>query len=236
MKGRVLIVEDTKELAELYAVYLRREGLECLVAPDAETALPLAREGDWDLVLLDLNLPGMDGFQYLESIRSSDRTPVVIVSAREADEDVIRGLGAGADDFIVKPCPPKVLVARVRAHLRRSGEYSAQDEGRCSFGPFELDAEACYLRKAGSPVTLSSREMGILCALAEARGRPMSPDQIYDRVWGQEFGEVGAVGVYIQRLRRKLEEDPAAPLFIQTVRGMGYRLNPQGFAELRRAT
>ncbi|MDP3179249.1 MAG: winged helix-turn-helix domain-containing protein, partial [Spirochaetaceae bacterium] len=117
-----------------------------------------------------------------------------------------------------------------------SGEHPSQDEGRCSFGPFELDAEARYLRKGDSPVTLSSREMGILCALAEARCRPLSPDEIYDRVWGQEFGEVGAVGVYIQRLRRKLEDDPAAPIFIQTVRGMGYRLNPESFAGGRRAT
>ncbi len=231
MKGRVLIIEDTVELAELYALYLEREGLECSIAPDAETALPLVTSTSWDLVILDLNLPGMDGFQFLERFRSMSQTPVMILSAREADEDVILGLGTGADDFVTKPCPPRVLAARARAHLRRSAESRTEDQAsavnRYRFGPFDLDTEAMYLRRDRVPVSLSSRELGILCFLVSESGRPLSPQEIYDAVWGKEFGDVGAVGVYIQRLRRKLEDDPSAPYYIQTIHGLGYRFNPE---------
>ncbi len=231
MRGRVLIIEDTAELAELYALYLEREGLECSIAPDAETALPISSSSVWDLVILDLNLPGMDGFQFLERFRTTSQTPVMILSAREADEDVILGLGTGADDFVTKPCPPRVLAARARAHLRRSAESRMEDPpvsaGRYRFGPFDFDTEAMYLRKGRLPVSLSSRELGILSLLVSQSGRPLSPQEIYDSVWGKEFGEVGAVGVYIQRLRRKLEEDPSTPYYIQTVHGLGYRFNPE---------
>ena len=229
MRGRVLIVEDTVELAELYSLYLEREGLECSIAPDAESALPLASSSTWDLVILDLNLPGMDGFQFLERFRAMSRTSVMILSAREADEDVILGLGAGADDFVTKPCPPRVLAARARAHLRRSTDSKVADphasDAHFRFGPYDLDVDALYLRREGKPVSLSAREFGILSLLAREAGRPLNPQEIYDAVWGAEFGDIGAVGVYIQRLRRKLEDDPSAPLYIQTVHGFGYRFN-----------
>ncbi len=231
MKGRVLIVEDTAELAELYALYLEREGLECSVAADAETALPAATRNAFDLIVLDINLPGMDGFQFLERIRSTSQVPVMILSAREADEDIILGLGAGADDFVTKPCPPRVLAARARAHLRRSAgnrsEGAGGEPGRYRFGPYELSVDALWLKKDGTPVPLSSREIGILCILAREGGRPTSPQDIYDAVWEKEYGDVGAVGVYVQRLRRKLEDDPSNPRYIQTVHGMGYRINPE---------
>jgi len=231
VRGKVLIVEDTAELAELYSVYLEREGFECRISGDAETALPLAMDHDWDIIVLDLNLPGMDGFQFLEQLRKTRSTPVMILTAREADEDVIHGLGVGADDFVTKPCPPRVLAARVRAHVRRTESIQSGRDGQVwRFGPFELDAEAHSVSRAGVPVNLSSREMGILEALAQAGGKPLTPDELYDRVWGQSFGDVSAVGVYIQRLRRKIEDDPAAPHYLQTMYGQGYRLNPEAFS------
>lgn len=231
MRGKILIVEDTAELAELYSLYLSKEGFECVIAADAETGLPLVKENEWNLVILDINLPGMDGFEFLEQLRKFSSLPVMILSAREADEDVIHGLGVGADDFVTKPCPPRVLAARVRAYIRRSNApLSAATGTQYRFGPYEFDAEALYLTKDGKPLSLSPREFGILQILVEAKGKPLSPEELYEKVWGQSFGDVSAVGVYIQRLRRKLEEDPAIPRYIQTQYGLGYRFNPETMA------
>lgn len=234
MRGKILIIEDTRELADLYALYLDREGFECTISGDAETGLPLAQAGGWDLVILDINLPGMDGFEFLEKFRKDSGTPVMILSAREAEEDVIHGLGVGADDFVTKPCPPRVLAARVRAYIRRAQvSLAGLDSPVWKFGEYEFDTEAMYLTKSGSPVNLSSREFGILQALVEGRGKSFSPEELYDRVWGQSFGDMSAVGVYIQRLRKKIEDDPAAPRFIQTQYGLGYRFNPEALSQER---
>lgn len=233
MRGKILIVEDTKELAELYALYLNREGFECRIAPDAEVGLPLAttKEEEWSLIILDINLPGMDGFEFLERLRKTTSTPVMILTAREAEEDVIHGLGVGADDFVTKPCPPRVLAARVRAYIRRSQVPSLGKEGAVwRFGPFELDSEALFLTRNGTPISLSPREFGILQTLIEAKGKSFTPEELYDKVWGQNFGDVSAVGVYIQRLRRKIEDDPVAPRYIQTQYGLGYRFNPEALS------
>ncbi len=233
MRGKILIVEDTSELAELYALYLTREGFECTIAADAETGLPLAlsREQGWNLVILDLNLPGMDGFEFLERLRKTSMLPVMILTAREAEEDVIHGLGVGADDFVTKPCPPRVLAARARAYIRRAQVPALGRDGSVwRFGPFELDSDALFLTKDGVPINLSPREFGILQALIEAKGKSFTPEELYDKVWGQSFGDVSAVGVYIQRLRRKIEDDPAVPRYIQTQYGLGYRFNPESLA------
>lgn len=233
MRGKILIVEDTKELADLYAVYLVREGFDCRIAPDAETGLPLAasREEDWNLIILDINLPGMDGFEFLETLRKTSMTPVMILTAREAEEDIIHGLGVGADDFVTKPCPPRVLAARVRAYIRRAKAPASNKEGSVwRFGPFELDSEALFLTRNGVPINLSPREFGILQTLIEAKGKSFTPEELYDEVWGQNFGDVSAVGVYIQRLRRKIEDDPTSPRYIQTQYGLGYRFNPETIA------
>lgn len=231
MRGRILIVEDTTELAELYSLYLEKEGFECVIAADAESGLPRVREGDWNLIILDINLPGMDGFEFLEQLRTFSTLPVMILSAREADEDVIHGLGVGADDFVTKPCPPRVLAARVRAYIRRSNApLSSASETLHRFGPYEFDSDALYLTKDGKPISLSPREFGILQILVEARGKPLAPEELYEKVWGQSFGDISAVGVYIQRLRRKLEDDPAVPKYIQTQYGLGYRFNPETLA------
>ncbi len=233
MHGKILIVEDTKELAELYALYLAKEGFECSIALSAEAGLPLVQsaEGEWNLVILDINLPGMDGYEFLERLRKFSSVPVMILTAREAEEDVIHGLGVGADDFVTKPCPPRVLAARVRAYIRRAAApVPGKDGSLWRFGPYELDSEALYLTKDGKPVSLSPREFGLLQALIEAKGKSFTPEELYDKVWGQNFGDISAVGVYIQRLRRKLEDDPAAPRYIQTQYGLGYRFNPETIA------
>lgn len=230
MKAKVLIIEDVAELSDLVALYLSKEGMDIRQAESGEIALDII-EGDGqpgfepDIIILDLNLPGMDGFEFLNRYRRTGRSPVLIVSARDADEDIITGLGYGADEFVTKPFSPRVLVARVRAMLRRNQE-TAQTRGQTlSFGPFVLDGDACVLKKAGERLALSAKEFAVLMFLATHAGKPLSPETIYQSVWKTAYGDITAVAVYMQRLRRKLEDDPANPRYIETVYGMGYRFN-----------
>ena len=152
--------------------------------------------------------------------------PVMIVSARDADEDMILGLGIGADEFVTKPFSPKVLVARVRAMLRRATDMKASPNS-VKFGDFVLDIDGYLLRKGREKVPLSSKEFEVLAYLATHPGKAMTPDTIYSEVWKNQYGDITAVAVYIQRLRKKIESDPSTPAFIETVHGMGYRFNAE---------
>lgn len=227
MKAKVLVVEDTRELADLVAAYLRKEGMEVTCTETAEEALTLVETPGWDLILLDLNLPGMDGFEFLHRYRRTGSVPVLITSARSADEDVIAGLGYGADEYVTKPFSPKVLVARVRAMLRRDPASSAP-AGTLSFGPFLWDPASAILRKDGQRIALSARETQVLEYFLTHPDRPHSPDTLYREVWKNQYGDPTAVAVYVQRLRRKIEDDPSAPKWIETLFGMGYRFNRNG--------
>ena len=223
MRGRILIIEDESELADLIQMYLQKEGFEAQVSRDAETAITLITEGNFDLLVLDINLPGMDGFELLQQIRPKIGIPVIIVSAREADEDVIMGLGAGADEFVAKPFSPRVLVARIRALLRRS---RVESRFYIAFGPYQIDMDGYALTREGQRVSMSSREFEVLCHLIRNSGRAMTPDEIYSEVWGNEYGDSTAVAVYIRRIRQKIENNPAEPAYVQTIHGKGYRFNP----------
>jgi two-component system response regulator RegX3 len=150
----------------------------------------------------------------------------MIVSARDADEDMILGLGIGADEFVTKPFSPKVLVARVRAMLRRASDLKASPNS-VKFGDFVLDIDGYLLKKSGEKVALSSKEFEVLTYLATHAGKAMTPDTIYAEVWRNQYGDITAVAVYIQRLRKKIEPDPSSPVFIETVHGMGYRFNAE---------
>lgn len=224
MQGRVLVVEDVPEMAELVRTYLQIEGLEAVEAGSAEEAEPLIEKGGFDLVVLDLNLPGMDGFEFLQRLRRTSTVPVMIVSARDEDEDVVSALGIGADEYLTKPFSPRGLAARARALIRRYKGYPRQDRNRVlRFGPFELDLDAGTLRKGGERIALSAKEFSVLAYLAGENGKPRGPDEIFGAVWDRKYGDVTAVGVYIQRIRRKIEDDPAQPRYIVTERGFGYR-------------
>ena len=225
MRAKVLIIEDEPDLARLTTLYLEKEGVECLTAGEGESALALTESQLFDLILLDINLPGMDGFEFLQAFRKNHSTPVIIVSAREADEDVILGLGIGADEFVTKPVSPRVLTARVRALLRR-GKLTSPPSPWIRFGPYTLDPEAYLLKKGDEKISLSGREFDVLIFLVKQAGKAFSPQEIYHQVWGQVYGDPSPVGVYLQRLRKKLEFDPSAPVFLETVPGKGYRFNP----------
>jgi len=231
MKARILIIEDVKEMGDLISLYLGREGAETVLKETAEEGLAAFKDGSFDLILLDINLPGIDGFEFLQRLRRESPVPVIIVSARDADEDMILGLGVGADEFVTKPFSPRVLTARVRALLRRTTEMPAPGANLLRFGEFTLDLDAYLLKKGRQKIPLSSREFEVLSFLAAHPGKAFTPETIYSEVWKNQFGEVTAVGVYIQRLRRKLGEDPANPRYIETVHGMGYRFSMEDTAE-----
>jgi two-component system response regulator RegX3 len=227
MKARVLIIEDVQEMGELIRLYLEKEGMDTVLCATAEEGLALLAVRSFNLVVLDINLPGMDGFEFLQRLRPTSGVPVMIVSARDADEDLVLGLGIGADEFITKPFSPKVLVARVRALLRRAAGLQPAADGCLRFGEFTLDLEGYLLKRGGQKVPLSAKEFEVLACFARNPGKALSPQAIYAEVWKNAYGDLSAVAVYVQRLRRKIEADPATPRFIETVPRLGYRFNAE---------
>lgn len=222
----VLIVEDDREIAELVAAYLGREGLGTSIVGSAEAAILDCAERLPDLIVLDLGLPGADGLDFLRFFRGKSTAPVIIVSARESDEDKVLGLGLGADDFVSKPFSPKVLAARVKAQLRRASYGSLKAgplSGRLDFGPYVLDFEGKLLERGGERVPLSRREFELLAFLASNEGRTYGPEELYREVWGLEHGDLSTVAVHVQRVRRKIEEEGSPPRWLVTVPGAGYR-------------
>jgi two-component system response regulator RegX3 len=226
VQAKILIIEDVKEMADLIRLYLQKEGMDAHICETGEEGLAAFGRERYDLVVLDINLPGIDGFEFLQRLRKNSAVPVMIVSARDADEDMILGLGIGADEFVTKPFSPKVLAARVRAMLRRSTDLKASPNS-VKFGDFILDIDGYLLKKGGEKVPLSFKEFEVLACLATHPGKAMTPDTIYSEVWRNQYGDVTAVAVYIQRLRKKIEKDPASPVFIETVHGMGYRFSAE---------
>lgn len=228
MGNKILLIEDTTELAALITLYLNKEGMEIRPVESGEEALVALENFQPDLVLLDLNLPGMGGFEFLRIFRKTSQVPVLIISARDSEEDIIEGLGEGADEYITKPFSPKVLVARVQAMLRRTastGNDNAAQEQSIQFGPYTLYFDRYLLTLNGERIPLSSKEFAILAHLVKNPGVPLNAQAIYHDVWGRAYGDISAVAVYIQRLRRKIEEDPSKPKYIENIHGLGYQFN-----------
>jgi DNA-binding response OmpR family regulator len=217
----VLVVEDEPEIAALMRDFLEADGFRVVVAPDAEEAVGVLRLAP-DCVLLDVMLPGASGFDLCREIRAGSEVPVLFLSARDGDADKLRGLGLGADDYIVKSVTPAEVVARVKAVLRRSG--AGRGLGRLRFGGLEVDLAAHEVLVAGRPVRTTARELALLRVLVQHPRQVFSREHLFELVWGS-FGDRSAVSVYISRLREKLEDDPTAPRYIVTVWGAGYRFD-----------
>jgi len=221
--ARVLVVEDDPSIVLGLRINLETEGYEVGVATDGEEALRLARGEPWDLIILDIMLPKVNGYEVVCALRAEhDRTPVLILSARTSEVDKIMGLDVGADDYITKPFSVGELLARARAALRRR---MTSVEPSLSVGDVEINPETREVHKAGELVDLTVTEFDIMMALHRARGRVLSRNQIIDAVWGPEHhGTPRTVDNFIAQLRSKLEDDPANPGHLLTVRGVGYRL------------
>ena len=226
MKKNILIIEDVTDLADVVTRYLVKEGFEVKAVSSAEDAFSLLDTWKCDLIILDINLPGMDGFDFLAKFKKAGDTPVIIISARNAEEDQITGLATGADEYITKPFSPRVLTARVRSLFRRINGLLDRDIRRIfNFGPYTLDWDTRTLKKGNIPIELSAKEYALLAFLAENEGKPMSPETIYKEVWDRLLGDLTTVAVHIQRIRKKIEDDPYNPVWLVTARGMGYKLN-----------
>ena len=234
MGKRILIVEDEKNIVDILNFNLLREGYETLEAYDGQTGLQLALEQDPDLVLLDLMLPKMNGFDVCRAIRGAQRsTPVIMLTAREEENDKVLGLELGADDYITKPFSMRELLARVKANIRRSAMAEAAPAGaaaggkRLEFGRISIDQDLLVVCKDGRALELTQREYELLKFLALQPGRVFSREALMENVWNYEgyVGDVRAVDVAVRRLREKIEDDPASPAFIVTRRGLGYLFN-----------
>jgi DNA-binding response OmpR family regulator len=223
VSSRILLVEDDERIRASIRLALEEEAYEVLEAASGEEALERFAEQPPDVVLIDLMLPGMDGFECCRQIRRTSAVPVIVVTARTDTHDVVAGLEAGADDYVTKPFVAKELSARIRALLRRV--RSVDEPSTLTFGDVEVSPEEGTVRRAGIEVHCTRTEFRLLCELAGNPGKVLSREQLLDRVWGYDyFGDGRLVDVHVRRLRTKIENDPANPRHILTVRGMGYKL------------
>ena len=225
-KPCICVIEDEESISKLIQIYLTKEGMDSKTFLNAEDALKFLKEGyKPNLIILDLNLPGMSGFEFLEELQKffdKDIPSVMILSARDTDEDIIKGLGYGADEFVTKPFSPGVLMARIKANLRRQSFFLEKMESYIQFGPFTILLGSCVLKKNGTKISLSSKEYEVLEYLVKHAGQVISPEKIYQNVWKVEYGDITAVAVYIQRLRKKIEDNPSDCKYIKTEFGNGY--------------
>ncbi len=224
MKGRVLVVDDDAALAEMLGIVLRGEGFEPTFVADGDKAMDVFRDSRPDLVLLDLMLPGMDGIDVCRQIRAESGVPIVMLTAKSDTVDVVLGLESGADDYIVKPFQSKVLIARVRARLRRTDDPAPE---MLQIGDVSIDVAGHAVTRAGVPLNLTPLEFDLLVALARKPRQVFTREVLLEQVWGyRHAADTRLVNVHVQRLRAKIEKDPERPEVVVTVRGVGYKAGP----------
>ena len=223
--SRILIIEDDKSIAELERDYLELNGFEVTICEDGEKGLEEALGGGYDLILLDLMLPGSDGFDICRKVREKQNTPIIIVSAKHEDIDKIRGLGLGADDYMTKPFSPGEMVARVRAHLNRYERLIGSGKNEIiEIRGLKIDRTARKVWVNGEEKNLTAREFDLLAFLAANPNHVYSRDELFREIWGMEsVGDIATVTVHIKKIREKVELNSAKPQYIETIWGVGYR-------------
>lgn len=229
MKGHIIVADDDSDIREVLKIYLSREGFRVFEAEDGNRVLELFNANGADLLILDVMMPDLDGFEVCQLIRKKSDVPVLFLSAKDDDTDKIVGLGIGGDDFISKPFSPSVLTAKVKAQLRRNRLFQQKEEDvqpLLSYNGLVINPDNYSVQMNGNEIQLSAKEFHILTLLAKSPNRVYTTEQIFEHVWGEESsGDFRTVMVHISNLRKKIETDPANPHFILTVRGIGYKFH-----------
>ncbi|MBE6541159.1 MAG: response regulator transcription factor [Ruminococcaceae bacterium] len=230
-KKKILVVEDEKNIAQVLAYNIKKEGYDCDIAYDGESGLNMALENRYDLILLDIMLPKMTGFEVCERIRYKSQVPIIFVTAREEEKDKILGLETGADDYVTKPFSFKELISRIRANIRRSsGEIVTEKKEDTSetivVGELVIDTGRYSVTKNGEEVELSKKDYDLILFLAQNLGMSYSREDLLEKIWGYDdyYGDIRTVDVTVSRIRKKIENDPARPEYLMTKRGVGYYL------------
>jgi two-component system response regulator RegX3 len=221
---RVLVIEDEESFRDAMQFMLSREGFDVVLAADGSEGMKQFDAKNPDLVLLDLMLPEVSGTEVCKYIRSKSNVPVIMLTAKDTEIDKVVGLELGADDYVTKPFSTRELLARIRAVLRRGGEFEVDTIGTIELGPVRMDVERHALTVDGNPVSIPLKEFELLEFLMRNSGRVLTRGQLMDRVWGSNYvGDGKTLDVHIKRIRSKIEPDPANPVYLTTVRGLGYR-------------
>ena len=221
---KILVVEDEASFSDALSYVLGKEGFEVTVADTGDGAIAAFDKGGADLVLLDLMLPGLSGTEVCKQLRSRSSVPIIMLTAKDTEVDKVVGLELGADDYVTKPYSKAELIARIRAVLRRQGDVSEVSDAVLTAGPVRIDVERHQVNINNELIALPLKEFELLEFLVRNSGRVLTRSQLIDRVWGSDyFGDTKTLDVHVKRLRSKIEKDPANPVFIQTIRGLGYK-------------
>lgn len=220
----VLVIEDEESFRDALKYMLAREGFDVILAPNGAEGIKIFDAKNPDIVLLDLMLPEVSGTEVCKYIRSKSSVPVIMLTAKDTEIDKVVGLELGADDYVTKPFSTRELLARIKAVLRRGGEFEVDTIGTIELGPVRMDVERHALTVAGNQVSIPLKEFELLEFLMRNSGRVLTRGQLMDRVWGSNYvGDGKTLDVHIKRIRSKIEPDPANPVYLTTVRGLGYR-------------